>query len=59
MRACHGRGDELVQIDVRIPEKLAPKERKLMEEVSKEFRVEEPQLRHNAHANLHFMWLDK
>ena len=55
IRSSHGRGDELVQINVRIPEKLTPKERKLMEELSKEFKVEEPQWRHNAHANLHFM----
>ena len=43
MRACHGRGDELVQINVQIPEKLTPKERKLMEELSTEFKVEDPQ----------------
>lgn len=43
IRSSHGRGDELVQINVRIPEKLTPKQRKLMEELSKEFRVEEPQ----------------
>jgi len=43
IRSSHGRGDELVQINVRIPEKLTPKERKLMEELSKEFKVEEPQ----------------
>jgi molecular chaperone DnaJ len=43
IRSSHGRGDELVQINVRVPEKLTPKERKLMEELSKEFKVEEPQ----------------
>lgn len=43
IRSSRGRGDELVQINVRIPEKLTPKERKLMEELSQEFKVEEPQ----------------
>jgi len=43
MNSRQGRGDELVLINVRVPEKLTPKERKLMEELSKEFKVEDPQ----------------
>jgi molecular chaperone DnaJ len=37
IRSSHGRGDELVQINVQIPKKLTSKGRKLMEELSKEF----------------------
>jgi molecular chaperone DnaJ len=41
MNSRQGRGDELVHINVRVPEKLNPKERKLMEELAKEFEAEE------------------
>jgi len=41
MNSSQGRGDELVHINVRVPEKLTPKERKLMEELAKEFEAEE------------------
>jgi molecular chaperone DnaJ len=37
MNSSQGRGDELVHINVLVPEKLTPKERKLMEELAQEF----------------------
>jgi DnaJ-class molecular chaperone len=33
-------GDELVHINVRVPEKLTPEERALMEKLSKEFEAD-------------------
>ena len=36
-----GKGDELVHIDVRIPEKITPRMQDLIEKLSKEFEVEE------------------
>ena len=36
-----GKGDELVHINIRIPEKLTPKEQDLVEKLSKEFETEE------------------
>jgi molecular chaperone DnaJ len=39
IRSSYGRGDELVHINVHVPEKLTSKGRKLMEELSKEFEV--------------------
>jgi molecular chaperone DnaJ len=46
MNSRQGRGDELVHINVRVPEKLTPKERELMEELAKEFEPEELHRRH-------------
>lgn len=37
IKSSHGTGDELVNITVQTPTKLTPKERKLIEELSKEF----------------------
>lgn len=36
-----GQGDELVHINVRIPEKLTPREKELIEKLAKEFEAEE------------------
>jgi molecular chaperone DnaJ len=36
-----GRGDELVRINVRVPEKLSPKEKEIIEALSREFEAEE------------------
>jgi len=36
-----GQGDELVHINVRIPEKLNPREKELIEKLGKEFEVDE------------------
>jgi molecular chaperone DnaJ len=41
MNSSQGRGDELVHINVRVPEKLTPKQRELIEELAKEFEAEE------------------
>jgi molecular chaperone DnaJ len=41
MSSTLGKGDELVHINVRIPEKLTPKEQDLVEKLSKEFEAEE------------------
>jgi molecular chaperone DnaJ len=41
MSSSLGKGDELVHISVRIPEKLTPKERELVERLSKEFEAAE------------------
>ena len=41
MRSTLGKGDELVHINVRIPEKLTPREKELVEKLSKEFEAEE------------------
>jgi molecular chaperone DnaJ len=46
MNSRQGRGDELVHINVRVPEKLTPKERELMEKLAKEFETEELHRRH-------------
>jgi molecular chaperone DnaJ len=45
MSSSTGKGDELVHINIRIPEKLSPRQRELVEKFSKEFEVEE-RLRH-------------
>ncbi|HEY4675406.1 MAG TPA: molecular chaperone DnaJ [Candidatus Bathyarchaeia archaeon] len=45
IKSNQGRGDELVHINVRVPEKLTPKARKLMEELAKEFDAEKYQHR--------------
>lgn len=37
INSSQGQGDELIHINVRIPQQLTPKERALMEELSKEF----------------------
>lgn len=39
MSSALGKGDELVHISVRIPEKLSPRERELVERLSKEFEA--------------------
>jgi len=44
--SSQGRGDELVHINVRVPEKLTPKEKELMEKLAKEFEAEELYWRH-------------
>jgi DnaJ-class molecular chaperone len=36
----HGRGDELIHINVRVPEKLTTRERELIEALSREFSAE-------------------
>ena len=41
MKSSQGQGDELVYIDVIIPEKLTSKEKELVEKLSKEFEAEE------------------
>ena len=41
MSSTLGKGDELVHINVRIPEKLTPREKELVEKLSKEFEAEE------------------
>ncbi len=41
MKSTYGRGDELVHVNVRTPERLTPKERKLIEELSKDFEADE------------------
>jgi molecular chaperone DnaJ len=41
IRSTLGNGDELVHINVRIPEKLNPREKDLVEKLSKEFEAEE------------------
>ena len=40
IKSRFGRGDELVNVNVRTPEKLTPKERKLIQELSKEFAAD-------------------
>jgi molecular chaperone DnaJ len=40
IRSSSGQGDELVHINVRTPERLTPEERKLIEELSKEFEAD-------------------
>jgi molecular chaperone DnaJ len=40
IKSRSGQGDELVHINVRTPETLTPKERKLIEELSKEFEAD-------------------
>ena len=37
IKSNHGRGDQLVNVTVQTPMKLTPKERKLIQELSKEF----------------------
>jgi molecular chaperone DnaJ len=39
IKSNRGRGDELIQVNVRTPEKLTPKERKLIQELAKEFEA--------------------
>jgi len=41
MGSSHGKGDELVHINIRIPEKLTPRMRDLIEKLSKEFEADE------------------
>jgi molecular chaperone DnaJ len=41
IRSTLGNGDELVHINVRIPEKLTSREQDLVEKLSKEFEAEE------------------
>ncbi|MDH5795454.1 MAG: molecular chaperone DnaJ, partial [Candidatus Bathyarchaeota archaeon] len=41
IKSTYGRGDELVHVNVRTPERLTPKERKLIEELSKDFEADE------------------
>jgi molecular chaperone DnaJ len=36
-----GQGDELIHINVRIPEKLTPREKELIEKLAREFKAEE------------------
>jgi len=50
MNHSHGRGDELVHIEVRVPEKLSPKAKELIEALSKEFEAEE-RYRPSHHRN--------
>jgi len=38
--STHGKGDELIHVNVKIPEKLTPRERDLIERLSKEFEAE-------------------
>jgi molecular chaperone DnaJ len=40
IKSSSGQGDELVHINVRTPETLTPRERKLIEELSKEFEAD-------------------
>jgi len=40
IKSSFGRGDELVHVNVRTPERLTPKERKLIKELSKEFEAD-------------------
>jgi molecular chaperone DnaJ len=40
IRSSSGQGDELVHVNVRTPERLTPEERKLIEELSKEFQAD-------------------
>ena len=40
IKSTYGRGDELVHVNVRTPERLTSKERKLIEELSKEFEAD-------------------
>jgi molecular chaperone DnaJ len=40
IRSSSGQGDELVHVNVRTPERLTPEERKLIEELSKEFEAD-------------------
>ena len=39
IKSSRGRGDELIQVHVRTPEKLTPKERKLIQELAKELEA--------------------
>ena len=39
IKSSSGQGDELVHVNVRTPERLTPEERKLIEELSKEFEA--------------------
>jgi len=45
IKSNSGQGDELVHINVRTPETLTPKERNLIEELSKEFEADKPKRR--------------
>jgi len=45
IRGGYGRGDELIHVTVRVPEKLTKRQRELMEELSKELEAEEPRRR--------------
>jgi molecular chaperone DnaJ len=40
IKSSSGQGDELVHVNVRTPERLTPEERKLIEELSKEFEAD-------------------
>jgi len=40
IKSSFGRGDELVHVNVQTPERLTPKERKLIQELSKEFEAD-------------------
>jgi molecular chaperone DnaJ len=42
IKSSSGQGDELVHVNVRTPETLTPKERKLIEELSREFETDKP-----------------